>query len=229
LVDYDTGKNDEGGSSPAFIDNNSPGSTGVGTPTPIDRGDGGRSGPALSETPDQLPTSVPDTSDLEINCNCTVLCPVCDGCLATDLPKGCEPCSCPDAPDKIDLCSGGQAGLMSILQWFEHICNLVSIKSDINVRTADLVDINNCLSTGGTAGAYKNGDGYINGVYVMWQVSYAGYPDTDQYLIFNTTDEPGYYRANLKYLGENGQPGITLVFKSDLDRKNIIREIPCFN
>ncbi|MBN2818048.1 MAG: hypothetical protein JXP36_03730, partial [Bacteroidales bacterium] len=48
-------------------------------------------------------------------------------------------------------------------QWFEHICSLISIKSDLNVRTADLVDINNCLSTGGTAGAYKNGDGSVMG------------------------------------------------------------------
>lgn len=229
MFDYDTGENDEGGSSLDFSDNSSPGSTGVGTPTPNDDGDGGGSGPALSETPDQLPTSVPDTSDLEINCNCTAPCPVCDGCLATDLPKGCEPCSCPDAPDKIDLCSGGQAGLMSILQWFEHICNLVSIKSDLNVRTEDLVDLNNCLSTGGTAGAYKNGDGSVMGVTVRWQVSYAGYPDTDQFLIFSTTNESGYYRAILTQGGVLGAPGITLLFETEDERDQVIRSIPCLN
>ncbi len=85
-----------------------------------------------------------------------------------------------------------------------------------------------CIKSTGTGGAYKNGDGYYNGVYIRWQVSYAGLDDTDQYLSFRLTDEPNYYRANLKYDGRNDQPGITLVFNSFSERQRVIDEIPCF-
>jgi hypothetical protein len=96
------------------------------------------------------------------------------------------------------------------------------------VRTEDVVDMSKCMGTG-TAGAYKNGFGSVMGITVRWQVSYAGLSDTDQYLRFNTTDEPGYYRAILTQNGKMGAPGITLVFEHKDERDRVMGSIPCLN
>jgi hypothetical protein len=165
----------------------------------------------------------------EAECRCRIPCPVCGGCTDETVPEGCEPCSCPEAPQKVDLCSSGQNGLYKIIEWYKYICELFGINSDINVRTDNIADVNNCLKTGGTAGAYKNGYGSVMGVTVRWQVSYAGYPDTDQNLSFSTTNEPGYYRAILTQGGVMGAPGITLVFEEEEERDRVIGSIPCLN
>ncbi len=35
-----------------------------------------------------------ELEEIDTHCRCSTICPVCDGCLMTDVPRGCEACSC---------------------------------------------------------------------------------------------------------------------------------------
>jgi len=122
-----------------------------------------------------------------------------------------------------------QIVLTTISQWYEYVCDLLSIGN--NIKLEDIANIENCYFIGGSAGIYKNGVGYLNGSTVQWQITVSTLNGRNEWLYFYDWEDnitgKYYVRLSNEAASSDYGGGLLLVFDSWNDAKASLSSASC--